>query len=900
MRRDPPRSASERIYALLIRTYPPTFFRNHRDEMLAWFRQHRAATVMRGGALEWTRFWAAIARDFVETMPAEHVAAISGRRRSARSPRVDRRRGDLSGDLRFAVRGLARSPGFALACVLTIGLGVGAATTVYSIAHGVLVASLPYPDPHRLVRVGEVSSGRAGILSVSALDLEDLQARSRSFDALVASRPSSLTLRGDQAAERVRAAMVSAAFFEMLGAQPTLGRAWGEEEDKPDGEAVVVLSHGLWQRRWAGDPTVIGRELQLDGRPFTVVGVAPADFIPPEALYQRGTELWIPLAFVDPDARSNRRDGFLQLIGRLRRDVDRATAVAELRSLGPEISADYPEPGERAFGLAPLHDETIGQAADRVLPLLGAVGILLAVTCLNVGTLLLVRGMARAPEMAVRLALGAPRRRLVRLALAETLLLGALGGLVGALVAGAGVRGFLAFAPSELPRLPEIRVEPGILGIAVLISLLTGLLAGLLPALRSSRQDPADGLRLRRGRRGGPVSMGLRDTLVVGEVALSVVLVVGAGLLVSSFAHLSRVELGFNAADTHLVTVTLPDSPSDDEVLSFLDQVTRRFRRIPGVVAVGATVNAPLSGNYRQQRIIGPDIDAGREDLELGGYPVNYQQVTAGYFEALEIPVVRGRSFDRRDRVGSAPVALVNEALAAALFGGENPLGRSFNFGDAAPDAPAYEIVGVVADYRQQRLEAPGEPELYLSFAQRPAAHMEIVARTTPTATGPIARMREQVWAMRAELPVLRAVSLRSVVAESTAGTLFYTVLLGSFATLGMILALVGVYGTVAYSVSRRQRELGIRMTLGASRCAVVVAVLRRSLAMVTVGIGLGTAIALPSVRALAAFLYGVTPTDAPTVVVALTAILAAALVAGAVPARRATRIDPVGSLRRS
>ena len=545
-------------------------------------------------------------------------------------------------DARIALRSLARRPSFVLLAAGTIGLGVGSATTVYSVVRGVVLAPLPYDASDRLVRVGKISEGRAGILSISGLDLRDVQERSRSFEALAASRPTTMTLLGHDEPDLIPAAMVSAEFFDVMGVAPVVGRAWTPEADEPGGDALIVLGHDLWQRRWGGDPDLVGAAIDLNGTPFTVIGIMPADFVPPEALSQRGVEGWIPLAFLDPEARSRRENGFLQVIGRLRAGTTLQAADDELRALGAAISDDFPGPGERVFGLAPLHAETVGEIGGTMATLLGAAGLLLAIACVNVASLLLVRASERTGEMALRRAIGARRGRLVRHLFTESLILGLLGGLLGAAIAVAGVRAFAAFGPREIPRLAEIGVSARVLWSAFGLSLVTSLAFGLLPAVRGSRARLRQSLGSESGGGGRSIAEArVRDLLVITETSLSVLLVFAGGLLLNSLLRLGSVDPGFEPRNAAVISVAYPGGAPDREVIGFYDDVLARIAGLPGVDAAGATINLPLSDNGQMRRIRVPGMAMSVEDTEQGGYPVNYQQVTSDYFRAMGIAVRR-------------------------------------------------------------------------------------------------------------------------------------------------------------------------------------------------------------------------------------------------------------------
>lgn len=885
---------AELAYRLLLRGLPPGFRKEHGEEMVGWFREHAGE---RAGPGAWADFWRVILVDYARTMMVEwwRAGARLLRTPPGRGGQMDR----VFQDLRSAVRSFRRRPGFLLLVLGTLGLGIGAATTVYSVAQGVLLAPLPYPDPDQLVRVGKISDGRAGILSVSALDLEDLQERNRSFASLSASRPASMTLSGKGEPELIRTAMVSAGFFETMGQPPALGRSWAPEADEPGGELVVVLAHGLWQRRWGGDPGLVGSTVTLNGTALTVLGVMPRGFVPPEALSQRNTQAWLPLSFLDPEVRANRGDGFLQLMGRMKPGVSLQMAREELAALGAQISRDHPGPGDRAFGLSPLEKETVGDAGTTMLPLLAAVGLLLAIACINVANLLLMRGIERSREIALRRSLGASRARLIRQMLTENLLLGVGGGVLGAVVAVAGVKGFLAFGPQDLPRLAEIRPGARVLLYAGVISVGTTVLFGVVPAVRSSRTRLTE--KLGGGARGHSRSRGdvqLRELLVVAESTLSVVVVICGGLLFNSMLRLSNVDPGFDPESAAVVSVVLPEPDVPQEVPRFFRELLDRMGEIPEVSSVGGTVNLPLSGNRQMLRFRTPSLPLSPEDEEQGGFPVNYQQVTPGYFAAMGMGVLRGRGFAEGDDSTAPRVAMVNRTLAQRLSPDGNALGSRLTLSDDAQGEAPVEVVGIVEDIRQQRLDAAGEPELFLPFFQRPSRRLEVVARGNGTGAELLPQMRRKVWEIRSDVPVRRSVDLTHFVSESLAHRRFLALLMGAFGALALTLTTVGVYGTLAFAVEQRRRELGVRLSLGATGPSLMREVLNRSLRTLAVGLLLGIGVSFFATDLLRAFLFGVAPTDPLTLSLAVVLVLGAGAGASMVPAARAAKLDPAESLR--
>ncbi len=804
-------------------------------------------------------------------------------------------------EIRLALRSFAKRPAFFFVTVATLAIGVGSVTTIFSVINGVLLTPLPYPDSSRIVRLGQVSDTPNRLYAMSYPDFADLQQRNRSFQALAASRGVRLTVLGEGEPESFIGAMVSPEFFAALGVAPAVGRGFSSEENSRSAP-VVVLSHGLWQRRWGGDPDLVGSSISLSGRPFTVVGIMPPGFLPPEAIYQRRAELWMPLAFVNEELKSQRFNGFLQGIGRLRAGVTQQAAQSELEALGAQLKSEFPQQKRNyTFGLAPLLSETVGSIGSTLKPLFGAVGLLLVIACVNVANLLLVRSSEREREMALRMAIGASRRRLVRQLLTESLVLGGLGGAVGVAIAWGGVGAFIALNPGDVPRLKEVGVDLQVLGFALMVSLLSSLAFGLAPALRSSRRDLT--ISLKEGAKSSGASNRqerLRSGLVVAQTSLALVLVVAAGLLINSFVRLQGVEKGFDPENVYALTVSHRSQDSDRDsgrpgAPGFYSEVMRRIASIPGVVSVGATAILPLSGDYMYQSL----AFEGEVQVPRGErYSVKYQQVAGDYFQVMGIPLHRGRTFDSGDGPSAPLAAVINQSMSRELFGQQSPLGHRFTLGERGLRQGVFEIVGVVGDVRTQELSQSEVPELYFSIGQTPRQSMHIVARTAEADAGILPAMRRQVWSVRSDLPVLHSVRMRDYVSRSIASPRFYTLVLGGFAAVALALALVGIYSTLAYTVSQRSHEVGVRMALGASAGSVLAMILRRGMILVGSGVVLGVGGALLATRALESLVFGIAPTDPLTMAVGAVTVLAGALLASSIPARRATKLDAIAILR--
>ena len=604
----------------------------------------------------------------------------------------------------------------------------------------------------------------------------------------------------------------------------------------------------------------------------------------------------MPLSLVNEELKQQRRNTFLVGIGRLNLGVTHEAAQAELDLLGARIREEFPgESGKHHFGVAPLLGQTVGSIASILTMLLGAVGLLLLIACANVAHLSLVRASERGREFALRTAIGAARSRIVRQLMTESLILGLVGGVGGVGIAWIGVAAFVSLNPGDVPRLEEVGLDWRVLGFTLAVSVITSVAFGLAPALSSARMDPAADLK--DGGRGGGTSRQrtrLRNGLVIAETSLALVLVIGAGLLINSVVRMTRVETGFDPNNVYAMTVVHPDPRSPEELSVFYRQLLDQVAGLPTVTAAGATAILPVSGDYMGQSLAfeGPSAFEGER------YPVKYQQVAGDYFSAIGIPLVRGRVFDAIDGSDGPLVAVINDAMAREVFGETNPLGRRFSLGEDGLREGSFEIVGVVGNARQlSLLEAP-VPELYLSFGQAPRRRMNIVVKTATPDAGVLRAMQEQRWSIRPNLPVLRPVMMRQYISGSVAGPRFYAWLLGTFAIVALALALVGIYGTLSYVVSQRAHELGVRMALGASDESVLGLVLRTSMAPVAVGIACGVGAAMAATQALESFVFGITATDPPTLGVAVISVLATALLASLVPARRATKLDPMTVLR--
>ncbi|HEV3469193.1 MAG TPA: ABC transporter permease [Pyrinomonadaceae bacterium] len=798
-------------------------------------------------------------------------------------------------DARHALRTLVKSPGFTAVAVLALALGIGANTAIFSVINSVLLRPLPYREPDRLVFVMENFQQQDS--AVSFPNFADWREQNRVFEELAASRLTSFNLTGAGEAERLQGRMVTANFFEALGVEPAAGRDFTPEEDRPGGEAVAVLSHGFWQRRLGGDPKVVGRQLLLNGRSHTVVGVAPAGFE-----FYTPVEVFVPLGSWTHQAMGERGSHpSIYAVGRLKEGVTLEQARAEMDAIMERLAEQYPTTNQgHGATLIPVYENVVGGVRPALMILLGAVAFVLLIACANVANLLLARSSGRRKELAVRAALGATRGRIVRQLLVESVLLALLGGAAGLLLALWGTDLLTSMIPDAVPRPLETGVNARVLGFTLLASLLTGVIFGSVPALQASNPDLNDALR--EGTRGSTGRRSrLRNAFVVSEVALALVLLVGAGLMVKSFAEVQKVEPGFDPQKLLTAQLSLSaEKYPGPKAVAFLEEVRQRIGALPGVESAAFSNGLPIYGAGITSFLI-----EGQPRPAPGGEPTAVEYVTTpGYFRTMGIPLLKGRYLDERDTRQGQMVALVDEDFARRFFPGEDPLGKRVKL---FREYPAAEIVGVVGHVKHFGLDAaaPFQAQFYFALAQLPDDYINrmtggisLVVRTKGDPAGAAADVRREVFAVDKEQPVYQARTMEDLISESLALRRFSMSLLALFAAVAALLAAVGIYGVMSYSVSQHTRELGIRMALGAEARDMLWLVIRQGMGLALVGVGLGLAGALALTRVMSSLLYGVTATD-PATFAAVTALLtAAALLACYVPARRATKVDPMEALR--
>ena len=811
----------------------------------------------------------------------------------------------LGHDLRHAVRTFGRRPMLAGTAVLTLALGIGANTAMFSIVNAVLLRPLPYPGAERIVRVREERPSMRGQRMPSFMTSDTLNAwrdSGRTLEQIAGYSERPYTLAGGDGPTRLQGAAVSAGMFALLGVAPERGRVFDVGEERPGADTVVVLSHATWQRRFGADPDVVGRSVTLDGRPHTILGVLPDTF----AFPARSTELWTPLVTEIP----NQQPGQVMLVAfaglaRLRSGVTLEGATAEGQTIVSRQHAERPGPMAQmpapTLRLIPLQEELVAAVRPALVALLAAVGFVLLVACANLASLLLAHGATRQRELAVRAALGADRRRLVRQLLTESLALGLAGGGLGVPAAGWLHRALPALLPADLPRIDEIQLDGAVLGFSLVLSLVTGLVFGLAPAFRGSRVNLVRSLHgsASTGARGlrWPTTIGLRHVLVMGEIALSVVLLVGAGLLLRSFVELSDVDPGYDPANIISTRLERPGPGHDGPSFSpaFLDELVARAAALPDVEAVGVVSFLPLTtGEARVILQIDGQAPAARMEDRTIARP---QVASAGYFRTMGIPIVSGRALTDRDGEGGPAVVLINEAFARQYFSGGDPLGQRLNLGPGGPK----EIVGIVGDVRHTGLDADATPEFYQPYrapSRRGTGRLNLVLRTTGDPRRVVPFLRDLVAELDPTLPLDDTMTMEARLSASVAQPRFFSTVLVLFATLALLLAALGVYGVLAESVAQRQREIGVRMALGADRAAVLRLILGQGALLVTVGVAAGLVASVAASRVVASLLFGVSQTDPVTYAIVPVVLTSVALAACYLPARRATRIDPMMALR--
>jgi putative ABC transport system permease protein len=857
-----------KLIDLLIRLYPAEFRARYGGDMRAF---HRDRVRENGASLP--------------RIVLDHLAsAVAERFRS------------LVQDVRYALRGIVRRPAFSAVVLATIALGVGANAAIFSVVNGILLRPLPYPHPDRVVAFGH----KPPQWLVSQPEYLDYKRDLKSFETLAAFTQFEGNLSTEQEPERVGVAAVTLDFFAALGMQPMLGRTFAEDENRVAPATVAIVSHSLWQRRFAGDPALIGKTIMFNDRPRAVVGVMPERFDYPTS----HTDVWLPMPRFNPDSLDDRANHYLFLVGRLRPGVAVDRANNEAIQLARRMMRDFADRYDPKLPLVPtigrVSDNLLGGTRPYLLALVGAVGFILLIVCANVANLMLARGEGRRKEMALRTALGASSRRLTTQLLTESIVFALAGGALGVFLAWAGDRALLAAAPATIPRLSEIGVDWTVIAYALAISLVTGLLFGLVPALRAARSAPAETLKeggKTASAHGG--SRRMRRSLVMAEVALAVVMLSGAGMLLRSLFNLQGADLGFDPRGVFTAKVSPSNNGySEPRAIAFYSQLLERVRAIPGVRSAGAAGWLPVVEAGGLWGLLAE----GQSYEHLGQGPAAVpQQVTTGYFKSVGMPILMGRDFSERDAVDAPYVAVVSKAFVKMLWPNQDPLGKRFRLGG---DSVFVSVVGVVSDIRSRGFDDTPEPTMYFVYPQTAKAayflprSMSLVVRTAGDPMSIASQVRSIVRSLDATIPVSSTRTLEQVVGTSVANRRFSTALLAAFATLALVLAGIGIFGVISYGVSERTFEIGVRMALGAERSNVMRFILIDGLRMALVGIAIGIVGAAGVARAIRSLLVGVPTIDVTTLLLVAGGLTLVAIAASVIPARRAMAVSPTDALR--
>ena len=881
-----------------LRALISTLFRRTRvelemDEEMRAHIERRAEELKRPG----------VTREEAERRARIEFGGVERFKEECREERGGMWLGTVWNDVKFGVRMLRKSPGFTAAAVLTLALGIGANTAVFSVVHAVVLRPLPYGTPERLVVVKEwIPKAVPDPIPVCAPDVAQFQRENQTFEVLAGFKGDELDFEAGEEPQRVHVDRVSASLFSVLGAQPAIGRAFAAEEDQP-GHLVAILSDGFWERQFGRNREVIGKSVTLNRQPYVVIGVMPRGAVFPLAGMDQGeaADIFVPMAFTADELASVGDNFNYSVVGRLKAGVSVAQASSDLQGIAHRIEETYPAEIRSQFELSavvlPLTEQVVGKVRALLLLLLGAVGFVLLIGCINIGNLLLARATDREREIAVRLTLGASRWRLLRQLMAESMLLTMTGAGVGLAFAYWITDVLVALMPKDIPLFHEVGVNTPVLGFTLGLAVLTGLVFGILPAVSGPRAE-VNGALKEGGRTGmqGLEQHRLRGVLVVTEVALAMVLLVGAGLLLRSFERVVETDPGFRPEHVLTASLNLAESQykEDAQIKSFYQQVMRRLQQMPGAKTVGASTDLPLESGWTH--LFTPEGYQPPPGANLNR--CNHSVILGDYLQTMGVPLIRGRYFTEQDNENSVKVLIVSESLAKRYWPKEDAIGRRLKWGTAESKDPWLTIVGVVGDVKPRGLDMETTQHTYEPYLQLPGSGMNVAVRTSVEPESMAAELRRTVWSVDPQLAVARLRTMEEVIRESTSPRRFSLLLLGSFALLALVLAAIGIYGVISYAVVRRVHEIGIRMALGAQERDVMKLVLMQSMAQLGAGIAIGIAGALAVTRLLGSLLYGVRPTD-PTTIVGVVGLLAGVAVAASlIPARRAMKVDPTVALR--
>jgi predicted permease len=806
-------------------------------------------------------------------------------------------------DLRYGFRSLVKRPGFSAIAIITLAVGIGANTAIFSVVNTVLLQPLPFVEPDRLVMVWEDASFAGFPRNTPApANYADIKAQNQVFEDIAATDMRSMNLTGDGEPQRLEAIGVTASFFPLLGVKPALGRWFTAEEDKPEANKVVMINYALWKQRYGGEQNIIGRDLLLNGEKHTVVGVMPAGF----QFLDSKVGMWVPIAFT-PEILARRNSHYLKLIARMKPGVTVEQANADVKTIHERIARDHPAAAGRLGGfVVPLRDELAGDSRRPLLVLLVAVGFVLLIACANIANLMLSRAATRRREIAVRVALGAGRMRIIRQLLIESLLLSIVGSVCGLLLATWSFAFLQQLIPEGLALSTQLGIDFRVLGFTLILTLLTAVIFGLVPAFQASKVDLNEALKQGGGGRSGLNAGGnrMRSVMVVAEVALAIVLLVGAGLLIQSFVKLQNQYAGLRGETVLTMRTVLPNRkyPEHSQRINFYQQVLDRVGTLPGVVSAGYVTTVPLAtkGGTSGFMIEGRSV----EQAAAGGiaYDANHRQVSADYLKTIGIPILEGRSFDNRDNEQAVHVGIINETMARQYWPGQSAIGKRLRFG--GPDdneVPWVTVVGVAADVRQMGVDKPVKAEIYLPYQQDNGlafyAPRDLVIRTSSDPLNVVAAASNEIHQVDPDQPISNIQTMQDVVGAETKSQELGMSLLTVFAGLALLLASIGIYGVLAYFVVQHTQEIGVRMALGAQRGNILGLVLKKGMTLTFLGVAIGLAAAFALTRLMASLLYGVSATDPVTYGAIALLLTLVAFFACYIPALRATKVDPMVAL---
>src|SRR5436309_6821871 len=793
-------------------------------------------------------------------------------------------------DVRYGARMLRKNPGFTAVAVLTLALGIGANTAVFSVINATLLRPFPYENPERLIILQERNAD-GGLQDASYLNFADWRSQSTSFESMAAQREGeSFNFSGMGEPERLQGQIVSSNFFRTLGIRPYRGRNFVAEDDRPGAVPATILSYGFWQRRFGADESVVGKAITLNNQSFTVIGVTPANF-----QFRTAADVFVPIGLSAERFKLRGRDPGVGVVARLKPAVSIAQAESELNAIAARLEQEYPETNTgKRVRVESLHESFVGGTRLSLLTLLGAVGLVLLIACANVANLLLVRASTRQREMALRAALGAAQWRIVRQLLGESLLLAALGGVLGVLLAYWGTNLITSYLPGDVPLLREVAIDSTVFVFTLGLSLLAGIVFGMAPAWQASRANLTQALQ--EGGRGSTGSrQRLRSALVVSEIALTLAVLVGAGLLIRSFWRLQQVDSGFDARNVLMMQISVKAGPGEGAIAALFQQLREKVRSLPGVKSVAVSDGLPIlrDANWSPFNIEGrPPPEPGNQT-----WAIRYT-VSPEYFQTLGIQLLKGREFTAQDTLNSPPVAIIDETFARQHFQNEDPLGKGLIL--TLPDGPGIEIVGVVRHVKHAGLDerAAGSPQFYLNVNQRRASASHLLVRSVVDPLSLAGAVRDQVWALSKDQPVYNVRTMQQLVSQSIAPRRFSALLMVIFGFVALVLASIGLYGMMSYSVSQRTSEIGIRVALGAQRRDVLTLVIKQAIRLALLGVVAGLVTALALARLLRNLLFGVGAADPLTFGVVAFVLLSVAFLASFVPARRAAKVDPMIALR--